>query len=317
MVEESTGTKSISNFWTCGQETTTGRSTNEPSSSRFNENEGSHQRGKGHRLLQWLREHPTAPLKHILNTRTWYNSPYTFWAKSNTTLLTCFNIRQLETLNMNTQDYINYYKTVDATKLIFNAPDGEISNYYYDLNESREIMNNLLNFQFNANEDDIHEFLQSLYSVCEKELPKKNCLCVVSPSCAGKNFFFDTIIHFYLNFGQIGNFNRYCNFPLMDCVNRRIIIWNEPIAEPSAFETLKCIFGGDTTNVKVKYADDSIMQRTPVIVLTNSFIFPKDKAFKSRMIRYDWRTCDILKEYKKKPHPLVWPLLLSQYNILQ
>lgn len=218
---------------------------------------------------------------------------------------------------MTTSDFVKYYKTIDATKLIFNAPDGEIDKYYFTPTESLEVVNNLLNYQFNANEDEIRDFIANVYLICEKEIPKKNCIVIMSPSCAGKNFFFDAIVHFYLNFGQIGNFNKYCNFPLMDCVNRRIVIWNEPHAEPSAFETLKCIFGGDTTNVKVKYAEDAIMQRTPIIVLTNNYIFPKDKAFKSRIIRYDWNTCDILKEYKKKPHPLVWPLLLSKYNVLQ
>lgn len=55
----------------------------------------------------------------------------------------------------------------------------------------------------------------------------------------------------------MGNFNRIRSFPLMECVDRRIILWNEPVMEPSAIETLKMILGGDTTNAKVKYQCDA------------------------------------------------------------
>ena len=55
---------------------------------------------------------------------------------------------------------------------------------------------------------------------------------------SGKNYFFDCIIHYFLNFGQLGNFNKFCNCPFQECVNKRIILWNEPQMEASASETL-------------------------------------------------------------------------------
>ena len=61
-----------------------------------------------------------------------------------------------------------------------------------------------------------------------------------------KKFFFILFFYFCLNFGQVGNFNKYCSFPLMECVDKRIILWNEPLLEPTATETLKILFGGDT-----------------------------------------------------------------------
>lgn len=86
----------------------------------------------------------------------------------------------------------------------------------------------------------------------------------------------------------------------MECVNRRIILWNEPHCETSAFETIKMLFGGDTLNVKVKFQDDAIVNRTPCIVLSNNDIFPKDTAFRTRMFSYVWRPCESLKMCKKK-----------------
>ncbi|KAL5282366.1 hypothetical protein ACFFRR_005503 [Megaselia abdita] len=139
---------------------------------------------------------------------------------------------------------------------------------------------------------------------------------ILSPPNAGKILFFDTFIHYCMNFGQIGNFNRYCSFPLMECVTRRIILWNEPVLESSATETLNMLFGGDTVSVKVKYLSDAVIQRTPVIVLSNNDVFPNDTAFRSRMFSYKWKPFNLLKNYKKKPNPLSCYFLLKKYNIL-
>lgn len=35
------------------------------------------------------------------------------------------------------------------------------------------------------------------------------------------------------------------------------------------------LFGGDTMNAKVKHCDDSVISRTPVIILSNNAVFPK------------------------------------------
>lgn len=64
----------------------------------------------------------------------------------------------------------------------------------------------------------------------------------------------------------------------MDAVNRRILVWNEPMCESSEFEDVKLLFGGDTMKVKVNYLGDAVVDRTPVIVLTNSDVFPRDST---------------------------------------
>lgn len=90
----------------------------------------------------------------------------------------------------------------------------------------------------------------------------------------------------------------------MECVDKRIILWNDPVMEPGAADTLKCILGGDTCNAKIKYQGDAVINRTPVIMLSNNDIFPKDEAFQSRMFKYNWRPAPFLKDYIKKPTPL-------------
>lgn len=141
-------------------------------------------------------------------------------------------------------------------------------------------------------------------------------MMVVSPPNAGKNFFFDCIIHSCIHFGQIGNFTKFNRFPLMEMVQKRIVLWNEPNYEPGAEETLKTLFGGDSSPVKVKYQQDTFVQRTPIIVLSNNDIFPKTQAFESRMYRYTWRPAHFLKFLKKKPHPLSAFYLFLRYGCM-
>ncbi|KAF5293721.1 hypothetical protein FQA39_LY03206 [Lamprigera yunnana] len=105
------------------------------------------------------------------------------------------------------------------------------------------------------------------------------------------------------------------SFPLMECVNRSILMWNEPSCEPASFETLKMLFGGDSCNVKVKYESDTIISRTPIIILANNDPFPRDEAFRSRMIYYKWCACPMLKDYKKQILPLAYYYLLEMYDI--
>lgn len=211
--------------------------------------------------------------------------------------------------------YRHFENNVDPSYYIFNAPLGSINSYYYSVEESVQVLSKLLMYQFNNKQYEVSLFLNTMLDVLNRRIPKKNTIFVLSPANAGKNYFFDCILHLMINYGQMGNFNRYQQFPLMDCVDRRVIMWNEPCMEPSAVETLKLILGGDTVSAKVKYMPDAIITRTPVIVLSNNDVFPDDLAFRSRMITYKWRTANWLREYNKKPHPMCIFDLFNLYNV--
>ena len=94
-------------------------------------------------------------------------------------------------------------------------------------------------------------------------------------------------------------------------------MWNEPNFEAGAEETLKCILGGDPCNVKVKYANDACLRRTPVIILTNRDIIPKNQAFQSRTLRFYWKSYPELRFCTKKPLPFAFFYLLIKYNLLR
>lgn len=131
------------------------------------------------------------------------------------------------------QDFLKLYNNQVAPPL-FCALDGKINDYYYEPEESADILSELLHYQFNFTDDGIHtetkvrEFLQTLYDILEKKRQKQNSILIISPPTAGKKIFIDCVTAFYLNVGQIANFNKWCQFPLNDAVERRVNIWNEP-----------------------------------------------------------------------------------------
>lgn len=250
-------------------------------------------------------------MTNIVRTPKWLADPnFRFIRLDDKHLQRAIQVFNDEMCSYTTLDFIELYKN---TQPLFDAPQGDLSAYYMSIEESFDAVLELLSFQFDDNQPEISDFVNNLYMLVEKLVPKKNCLEVVSPPSAGKNFFFDAVLSFYINRGTIRNFNRYSNFPLQDTVGRRILVWNEPNCESSAFDTVKKIFGGDVDSVAVKYSPDQTISRTPVIVLSNNEVFPDDDAFNHRMFRYKWKSCPLLKRHDKKVHPMSLVMLYDKY----
>ena len=99
--------------------------------------------------------------------------------------------------------------------------------YYYSVAESLEYSEKLLLHQYGDYEQ-VKNFLQRLFDITEKIIPKKNTMHIIGEANSGKSWFFEMVASFHLNIGHVKNFNKFTSFPLNDCPNRRILIWNEP-----------------------------------------------------------------------------------------
>lgn len=270
--------------------------------------------GKTTNVEKYIRKFLTSPITHLLSTSYWINSKY-YMINTQSNWFQCVMRKISFSFNrMTIYELFQYAKPLDMDKLLYSSPTEMIFDYYYDIRTSVYILDELLRFQM-QDEDEIVSFLEVLLAVLDKSIPKKNCLHIQGPPCSGKNLFFDCVTSFCINCGHLGNFNKYNSFPMMDCIDKRVIMWNEPILEVSALETLKMVFGGDTCPVKVKYLGDKLLLRTPIICLSNNQPFPRDDAFTCRMFTYQWQQCNDLKKVTKKPHPLAFPYLLIKYKI--
>lgn len=271
------------------------------------------ERSKEEDLLQFCRKYPTSPLKLITTRNEFLESEFKFLDLNSNILTNIERIFAIEVMNYSTVNLYDYYLTCYPT---FNATHGQIENFYYPVDASVNYLEEFLLHQFGMDSMEIFNFLTNLLNICDRRIPKINCLQIFGPPCSGKNWFFDCVCAYYLFVGYIGNFNKYCSFPLMECVNKRMLMWNEPNCEPGSFDTIKMLFGGDNLTVKVKYQGDGLVCRTPVIVLGNYNPFPTTDVFSCRTYTYNFVYCGMLRDLKYKPHPLAYYFLLRKYNIL-
>nr|QTZ83188.1 MAG: non-structural protein 1 [Motacilla cinerea Iteradensovirus] len=300
--------------------------TNEPSTSQVGANlrNSGEERSKSRdnttkKLMRFILQYPCSPLENIMRTITWENSEFFTLIASDKQVQRSLFLANNRLIKFKFIDFEAYYSSVN--KAYWNAVHcNDILEYYYSIDESVQIAEELILYQSDdqhqydaTDEEKLKQFILNLFNVLEMRIPKVNTFYIISPPSAGKNFLLDAISSWYLNIGQIQNFNKYNNFPLMEAVNKRINIWNEPNIEPAAFDTVKMLLAGDPMKASVKYQSEQPLLRTPVLVMTNKKCFPSNQAFDDRMIKYTWKRAPQLRKYVKKLHPELWPVLVHKY----
>ena len=265
-------------------------------------------------LLDYFKSIIFSPPKALFSSRLWLKSKFRYTDKRKTYFNITYEELKLFYAEKSVTDIWMHFMSCDPLQIFFASENpGE---YYYDIRTSVQYLEALLNFQFDDCERSVKTFLRDIRDILDRRRAKCNTLFILGEANAGKNFFFDCVTHFTVNFGIIANWNRHNQFPLQDCVNRRLLIWNEPNFEDGVEETLKMLFGGDQCPARVKYEGDAVIQRTPIIILSNNDCFPRSQAFRTRMIRYRWRACRYLRDLTKKPHPLAIAYLFARWNII-
>nr|QOD39459.1 NS1 [uncultured densovirus] len=267
-------------------------------------------------ILKKLQMNPMSPIQGLLQHRSWNLDEDFKFIKEDDPQFKIALAHWLTTLvGYSTEEFIQMY-TKEEVNLIFAAGVTDPCVYYYNLEDSFEHIMALLNFQFNNDSEAIHCFMTDVFNIVERKLPKLNTMLVISPTSAGKNWFFDMICNFYLNVGHLGNPNRYNPFAFQDAHTRRIIMWNEVNYAPEHIEAMKELLGGDSTNVSVKYKSEIPIYRTPIIMLSNrtDLSIIRDPTFKDRLKIYYWKTAPLLKPLQRKPHPLTVIKLYNMYG---
>jgi len=269
------------------------------------------------KLREILFQYPVSPIINIIDHPVYTSSPLKLIRGRNCKLQDCFDLIKIIFMSWTVKDYYTNIYSKENCSGIFSAGHVSISNYYYNVEESVDILDELLHFQFDNDPEIIFEFLSSLLNILDRNIPKCNSLLVYSPPSSGKNFFFDAVMDYFLNKGQFGKANKYNNFAFQDAAQKRIILWNEPNYESSNTDMLKMILGGDAYNVNVKNKPDTAVYRTPVILLTNNRIaLMSSPAFTDRIKIYTWKQAPYLKDYNKKPYPVAIYYLFAKYNLI-
>ena len=265
-------------------------------------------------ILELLKHVIVTPPRKIMCTLEWEDNAELHNLPENDRDVTkAFQRWGLKTRRMTTKDFIEFYDSVAPNAKFLFQDLKNTGSMYWSVEDSTEHCISFLNFHTHNNSK---EFVKNLLDVLDSRIPKKNTFDVLSSPNCGKTWFFDMICDFYLNVGHVKNFNKYSQFPLQDCRERRVILWNEPNCHPEALDTLKTLFGGDRCAANIKCKDDDVINRTPLIVTGNSRIFPDNVAMNERRFCYNFDYWSELKEIGKlKLHPLCWKHVLNFFEI--
>lgn len=241
----------------------------------------------------------------------WVNhQEFSFYDKSDNVYNRAVSVCRRETCTWNFYQFQQYYRTIENPVWL----SGGRPEYYYSLDESIQHINDLLRHQYST-EEKVRVFIRTLFDIVEKKRPKLNSMFVLGKANCGKTWFFDCLTSYYLNVGYVNNFVRGENFPLNDCPERRILLWNEPSIQQSSYDTVKMLAGGDPCPAKVKYQSGAVVYRTPLIFTSNNNIFPKSPEWTSRISFETWSPAPFLKDLTKKPSPYVIEYLYAKYYI--
>lgn len=259
-------------------------------------------------LSDAIRYFMTVPLNAACDQREWLDNPklcyygredpdYKRATSAVQRTLTDTNFTQIKEIMENTPGALWYARS---------------PNHYMSRTESYKWIHKLLLFQYGDNLG-VANFVTKLYAITEKVRQKKNTMSVVGPANCGKSWFFDMVVAFYINVGHVANFVRGQNFPLNDCINRRILYWNEPSIMPSGYESLKMLAGGDPCPASVKYQGGVTIPRTPLIMTSNHDVFPNSEVWTTRVYKEFWKPCPLLKEAPGYPSPWAFVELVENY----
>lgn len=256
-------------------------------------------------LTKAVWSHLAVPIDSTCNTTRWVNDweLNVFTTANEHYKYACAQVSRV-IAHWKYDDFKNFY--------VANKPQW-MSHEYYDTQESYTHISNLLTFQFQT-EENIKLFINKMYAVCEKLIPKRNSIYISGDPSSCKTYFSFMVCTYYLSMGEVENPKRNANFPYNNCPNKRILYWNEPEFMFSSVEDIKKLLGGDLFSVNVKNQSNITLDRTPVIITSNNTdMFQKD-VWRDRIFKVQpWQTFPYMKDKSKFPHPLTWETLVDKY----
>lgn len=268
----------------------------------------------------------TSPIENCFQNKAWTDTDYKFMDTSDNSIRKALNYVNRMFYNMSLKEIFDFYESREETPLWQAHSIDTFNETYFDLNTSIYKCVQLILFQegfqlaedYEIPENDnwkpiLYEFLKDLIYFLDKRTGKQNCYYFISPSCSGKSFFWDMICDYMLLSGNMTNWNRNCQFPLQNCVDKKIILWNEPNCEDSALESLKKITGGEPYSANIKNKQHQLIKRTPIVVTANHIIFPNIPEFTSRVRYFYWKTAPFLLSNKSyRLHPMTFHELIKK-----
>lgn len=151
------------------------------------------------------------------------------------------------------------------------------------------------------------KFARDIVSFVDRARLKVNTLWLHEKNNASKTLIARSIMKLCITYHQVPpGSNR---FMFQDCVNKRIIIMNEPFFDEVQIEVCKRVFEGTGCFLPVKMKNDQLLIPTPVLVKSNTDLWATNQAAKPQLENriykglYGLKEAAFLKEVTKQLNP--------------
>lgn len=277
----------------------------------------------------------TAPIINFTKSNLYLDSCYKWKTGPSNTIKIVMENLKMQFVHWKLHDYYNFYKTYPFIKQpswqAYNTHN--FNNLYIERKRSTNLLKVFLAYQYGdllvgddgfyeeqyIDMDVVVEIVRFMVRFFNQENGKKNTWYIIGPPNCGKSLFTDLIQDYFLNTGNMGNWNKYCNFPLQMCKNVRLVFWNEPNFTSDKAEDLLKLLGGDRLSFDVKNQNHDIIATIPIIITANTYVFSSHEKWTSR-IQYDtWKQAAFLKNFiGKRIHPLaLQDLIIECENVIK
>lgn len=166
---------------------------------------------------------------------------------------------------------------------------------------------------------DPRQFCDDMIALLDKKERKRNALIMEGAPNSGKTYITHSMQKACVFFGEVCQGMSGYAFMWQDCVNKRLIVLNEPYFDNAIIEQLKIVLEGTGTFVHKKNCGDEYLRPTPVIITSNNPVWSQcpnaEEAIRARVLRYygNLKPCDFLKNVRKDLHPRWLPILSQRY----
>lgn len=153
---------------------------------------------------------------------------------------------------------------------------------YLSLLQSRNLMDDWIHFQakggahLKCGVDDLEftkvNFVKAFFDVLTRKKPKINTVVLMGRPNSGKSWAVRSLIPLYPQWGEVRGSGSY-NFMWEGCLDKAVIICEEPMFETATIEHAKQVLEGAQTQINVKNKCPHILQPTPVIITTNNDVW--------------------------------------------
>nr|QID88579.1 NS1 [Chapparvovirus sp.] len=134
-------------------------------------------------------------------------------------------------------------------------------------------------------------FLLDVGRVLMQITSKRNCFVIEGCSNTGKTTFIRPLLKIF-NWGEIQSSGQ---FMFQNCINKELLIWEEPLIGHDFVEGVKRVFEGMDTQVAVKYKPPQTLYRTPILITTNKKLWhystSDEAALRNRIFLYYFNNC--------------------------